>query len=87
MAIPLTVTNMQWKFCVYAVKCQQPPNVNNGSVNCALGDDGVLNYKDTCVFTCNTGYTFTGSATRMCLSNGSWSGMNVACQRGKKLLI
>ena len=37
---------------------------------------------DTCSFTCNTGYELTGSDTRTCQSNGSWSGSNNVCQRG-----
>ena len=69
-------------FCINAVKCQKT-NIENGNINCALGDDGVLNYEDTCDVTCNTGYTLTGSATRMCLSNGSWDGMDGTCKKGK----
>ena len=37
---------------------------------------------DTCSFTCNTGYELTGSDTRTCQSDGSWSGSEVACSRG-----
>ena len=48
-----------------------------------MGDDGVHSYEDTCTVTCNSGYTLTGSDTKMCLSNGSWSGMDAVCKRGK----
>ena len=37
---------------------------------------------DTCSFTCNTGYELTGSDTRTCQSNGSWSGIDGVCRRG-----
>ena len=37
---------------------------------------------DTCSFTCNTGYELTGSDTRTCQSNGSWSGSDDVCRRG-----
>ena len=37
---------------------------------------------DTCSFTCNTGYELTGSDTRTCQSDGSWSGSNVTCNIG-----
>ena len=47
--------------------------------NCSLEDDGVPSYEDTCSFTCNTGYELTGSDTRTCQSNGSWSGNDVVC--------
>ena len=48
-------------------------------INCSLGDDGVHSYKDTCNFTCNTGYELTGNDTRTCQSDGSWSGSDVMC--------
>ena len=51
--------------------------------NCSLGDDGVPFYGDTCSFTCNTGYELTGSDTRTCQSNGSWSGSDDVCRRGR----
>ena len=35
---------------------------------------------DTCSFTCNTGYELTGSDTRTCQSDGSWS--SYTCRRG-----
>ena len=51
-------------------------------MNCSLGDDGVPSYEHTCSFTCNTGYELTGSDTRTCQSNGSWSGSDDVCRRG-----
>ena len=54
----------------------------NGTIDCSLGDDGVPFYEDTCSFTCNTGYELTGSDTRTCQSDGSWSGTNTTCRRG-----
>ena len=54
--------------------------MDNGNIDCSVGDDGVYSYEDTCNITCDTGYTLTGSNTRMCLSNGSWSGMDGACK-------
>ena len=37
---------------------------------------------DTCSFTCNTGYELTGSDTRTCQSDGTWSGSDDVCRRG-----
>ena len=54
----------------------------NGVISCSLGDDGVYSYEDTCSFTCNTGYELTGSDSRTCRSDGSWSGSDVVCSRG-----
>ena len=34
---------------------------------------------DQCSFSCDPGYELTGSSTRKCLSNGSWSGADVTC--------
>ena len=51
-------------------------------INCLLGDDGVSSYENTCSFTCNTGYELTGSDTRTCQSNGSWSGTDSVCSQG-----
>ena len=56
-------------------------------INCSLGDDEVPSYEDTCSFTCNTGYELTGSDTRTCQSNGSWSGIDSVCRRGNVLSI
>ena len=60
--------------------CQPLPDIDNGNITCSLGDDGVHSHTDTCNVTCNVGYLLTGSDTRMCLSDGSWSGMDGSCQ-------
>ena len=67
---------------VTSVPCSPLTVPNNGIINCSLGDDGVPSYKDTCSFTCNTGYELTGSDTRTCQSNGSWSGIDTICKTG-----
>ena len=65
------------------VNCSALNSPMNGMINCSLGDDGVPSYEDTCSFTCNTGYELTGSDTRTCQSDGSWSGSEALCRRGK----
>ena len=52
-------------------------------ISCSLGDDNVTSYEDICSFTCNTGYELTGSDTRTCQSDRSWSGTDIVCRRGK----
>ena len=64
---------------VLIVSCSLLTNPNNGMVNCSLG---VPSYEDTCSFMCNTGYELTGSDTRTCQSDGSWSGSDNVCRRG-----
>ena len=64
-------------YCV--VNCSTLNSPNNGTITCSLGDDGVPSYEDTCSFTCNTGYELTGSDTRTCQSDESWSGSDAVC--------
>ena len=64
------------------VSCPLLPDVLNGAVNCSLGDDGVHSYEDTCSYRCNTGHELTGSNTRTCQSDGSWSSSDTVCRKG-----
>ena len=73
-------------FIILLASCPSLDNPSNGTVNCSLGDDEVPSYEDTCNFTCDTGYELTGSDTRTCQSNGSWSGSIAMCGRGELLL-
>ena len=66
------------------VRCKQLAHPNNGMVDCSLGDDGVPSYEDTCSFTCGAGYELTGSNTRRCQSDGSWTVNNPTCKRGEQ---
>ena len=52
-------------------------------MSCSSGRVGVGYEGDTCSFTCNTGYALTGSDTRTCQSDESWSDTEVMCRRGK----
>ena len=69
------------------VSCPSLSNPSNGTINCLLGNDRVLSYEDTCNFTCDTGYELTGSNTRTCQSNGSWSGSIAMCRRSEFLYV
>ena len=61
------------------VNCPPLFRPSNGMINCSLGGDEIYSYEDTCIFTCNTGYELTGSDTRSCQSDGSWSGTFGLC--------
>ena len=75
-------SNFQLIFTV-DVRCDGLSNPDNGQiVSCSSGTLGVGYEGDTCSFTCNTGYKLTGSDTRTCQSNRSWSGSDVVCRRG-----
>ena len=69
------------------MSCSSLTEPNNGIMNCSLGDDGIHYYQDTCNFSCNTGYELTGSDTRTCQSDGSWSGSDDVCRRGRYVTI
>ena len=69
------------------VSCQSLDNPSNGMISCSQGGDAVPSYEDTCNFTCNTGYELTGSDTRTCQSDGSWSGDGAMCSRGEWFLM
>ena len=73
-------------FILLLVSCSLLDNPSNGMVNCSLGDDEVPSYEDTCSFTCDTGYELTGSDTRTCQSDGSWSGNSTMCRRSELFL-
>ena len=67
----------------FSALCLSLTAPENGMINCSLGDDGVPSYEETCSFTCNTGYELTGSDTRTCQGDGSWSDTDVMCIRGE----
>ena len=74
---------MQLLLLNYLVSCPPLTNLGNGIINCSMGDDQGPSYEDTCNFRCNTGYELTGSDTRTCQRDGSWSGSDAVCGIGK----
>ena len=68
---------------ILLVSCPSLDDPSNGMINCSPGDDEFPTYEDTCNFTCNTGYVITGSNTRTCQSDGSWSGSIAMCERSE----
>ena len=50
-------------------------------INCSPKLDQEYFYEDTCHIMCNTGFVLTGSDTRICQSDGSWSRSEIKCQR------
>ena len=71
---------------VVDIQCDNIVAPANGEItSCSSGRVGVGYEGDACSFTCNSGYELTGSDTRTCQSNGSWSGSDVMCSRGNQL--
>ena len=67
------------------IQCDDLSTPANGNTSCSSGRVGAGYERDTCTFTCNTGYELTGSDTRTCQSDGSWSGTDAMCTRGTQL--
>ena len=67
------------------IQCENLSPPANGNASCSYSRVGVVYKGDTCSFTCNTGYELTGSDTRTCQSDGSWSGTEVVCRKGSQL--
>ena len=65
------------------IRCDILSTPSNGEMTCSSGRVGVGYEGDTCSFTCNTGYELTGSDNRTCQDNGSWSGEDTSCKKGK----
>ena len=72
----------QQLYFITDIQCDSLSIPANGNVFCSSGRVGVGYVGDTCSFKCNIGYELTGSGTRTCRSDGSWSGINITCGRG-----
>ena len=66
------------------VSCPSLSEPSNGIIDCTIENDRGPSYEDICSFTCNTGYELTGSESRTCQSDGSWSGSVAMCVRGER---
>jgi len=55
--------------------CPPLMDPDNGKVDCSDGG--------TCTFTCDTGFTLSGSAVRTCQEDGTWSGTQPTCEQGE----
>ena len=66
------------------IQCDDLSTPANGEITSfSSGRVGVGYEGDTCSFTCNIGYELTGSDTRTCQSDGSWSGRETMCNEGQ----
>ena len=82
MAVTILATHEIIKPIFIVIGCNDLSTLSNGEiVSCSSGRVGVGYEGNTCSFTCNSGYELTGSDTRTCQSNGSWSGIDVLCKK------
>ena len=64
------------------IQCHNLSTPASGMMFCSSGRVGVSYEGHICGFTCNIGHELTGSDTRICQSDGSWSGTDSVCSRG-----
>ena len=74
---------MKLMYFIVVVTCSSLNAPTNGRIRCSLGGNRVANPGESCTFTCNTSYELTGSGTRTCQNDGSWSGSDAMCSRGE----
>ena len=74
--LPLSL-NLVFFLDIRCIDLQIPSNGEITPCSIGVGYEG-----DTCNFTCNTGYELTGSGTRTCQNDRSWSGSVAVCSRG-----
>ena len=67
--------------------CPSLNHPDNGMIECSLGPDGVPTEGDTCVYICDEGFIVSGSSSRECQSDGTWTGSEPTCARCKLLLF
>ena len=67
--------------CYYVsiAQCPMLTAPENGMISCA-GTGGDVG--DTCTISCDDGYDLSGSETRTCQDDGSWSGTDAVCAIG-----
>ncbi|XP_052245001.1 sushi, von Willebrand factor type A, EGF and pentraxin domain-containing protein 1-like isoform X24 [Dreissena polymorpha] len=56
--------------------CKDPNPISNGNYTLL---NGTTTYESTVRYSCNTGYTLHGTDIRRCLSNSSWTPLDVNC--------
>jgi len=65
--------------------CELLDAPENGFLDCSFVIEGIPGEGDTCIYLCDDGFTIQGDSVRECQSNGSWSGSEPTCNRGKSL--
>ena len=66
-----------------AIDCGTPPTITNGSP----GTPTSTTFRGTVIYSCDNGYTLSGSATVTCLASGSWSTTPTCIGNPESLLV
>jgi len=78
--VPAVSSNVQIAKALLGVRCGGLSAPPNGRVS------GHNAWNTSCDYACDYGYVLVGSATRICLQTGKWSGTEPRCQVDCKLL-
>ena len=60
-------------------KCKKLLKPLNSQVEPKSCVNGYMRFGQECTFSCEYGFILQGSSTRLCLNNGSWSGLDTKC--------
>ena len=72
---------------MYFIEICEALTLDNGMIDCQYGDNGGPNAGDMCSFTCDAGFDLSGSASRTCFENGTWSGEISMCTGSKLFCV
>ncbi len=64
---------------IAVITCPALPKPSNGT-RFGCSGNAAMNYTTECQFSCNNGYTGSGSAKRTCQHDGTWSGNDFTCE-------
>lgn len=61
------------------VECEALTPIPFGHINYQIVDTTIVQPGDLVIYSCDTLYTLSGQQHRICLRNGSWSGVEPIC--------
>ena len=74
--------NLQMNAFCTVTDCDSLTKPDNGRVDTLNG----TTFGSTATYTCDTGYTLSGSQSRICGADGNWTSFNPLCE-GKALIV
>ncbi|XP_072276251.1 E-selectin-like [Pyxicephalus adspersus] len=60
-----------------AIQCHRPDVPQNGTMEC---NEEILNYKSSCLYSCNEGFTLVGSHETICIAPDQWTEEPPKCE-------
>ena len=66
-------------FLKTVIDCGSPPRIDNGTFNVTM-----TTFESMAQYSCNEGFTLSGSQSRTCQADGTWSGADLMCRSPAK---